>query len=322
MTQTVFSPLRAGVIGVGVFGGHHCGKYVDHPDTDLKAVFDPDVARAQVLADRYGAAVLTDLDAFLAGVDVVTIASPGVTHGALARRVLEAGKSALVEKPLALSALEARALVDLATDKGLVLACGHQERLVFEAMRLTGVGESPTYIYATRQGVFDRRGADVSITFDLMVHDIDLALMLIGQNEPADLTAQGRVVKTNKLDDVTMQAVFDNGARLELNATRVADKRRRIMRLEYESGAIEIDFIARTFQNFTGFNLNSDYHSTPEGRDPLGANVAAFIDAVLGRADAPAVTGRAGAAAVALAERVDAAVTRCDGGRQGRRDNP
>jgi len=308
MTQTVSSPLRAGVIGAGVFGGYHCSKYAEHPDTTLVAVFDLDGARAQALAAQYDAQAFGDLEAFLAKVDVVTIASPGVTHGDMAQRALEAGKSALVEKPLAMSAGQARALADLAEEKRLVLACGHQERLVFNAMGLTSVGETPKRIEATRQGAFNVRGTDVSVTFDLMVHDMDLALTLIGQTDPVSLSAQGRIEQSDKFDDVTMQAVFENGAELHLHATRIAQGRHRTMRVEYDSGVIEIDFIARTFENSTGFDLNPDYLDTPEGKDPLGANVAAFIDAVLGRASAPAVTGRAGAAAVALAERTDAVI--------------
>ena len=79
------------------------------------------------------------------------------------------------------------------------------------------------------------------------------------------------------------------------------------MVVEYEAGVIEIDFVARTFKNTTGFDLNPDYMDTPEGRDPLGANVARFVEAVLGRATGPAAPGEAGAAAVRFAERIDAA---------------
>lgn len=308
MTSSVSTPLRAGVIGAGVFGGYHSGKYADHADTDLVAIFDLDAERARALADKHGAEALTDLSAFLDRVDVVTIASPGFTHGEMARKVLEAGKPVLVEKPLALTAKEAADLAHLAEDKGLVLACGHQERLVFNAMGLTALDATPRKIKATRQGAFNVRGTDVSVTFDLMVHDLDLALTLIGQTEPESLTVKARKERSDFFDDVTMYATFENGAELELHATRIAEGRHRTMRVEYETGVIDIDFIARSFENTTGFDLNADYLETPEGKDPLGANVSAFLDAVLERVPAPAVTGQAGAAAVAMAELIDAAV--------------
>jgi hypothetical protein len=106
---------------------------------------------------------------------------------------------------------------------------------------------------------------------------------------------------------VSIEARFENGAALELKASRIADDRRRGMVVEYDSGVIEIDFVARTFKNTTGFDLNPDYMDTPEGRDPLGANVARFVDAVLGRVrTVPPRPGEAGAAAVRFAQRIDA----------------
>ena len=306
MTKTATSPLRAGVIGAGVFGGYHAGKYVEIPDTTLTAIFDPDAERAQALADKHGAEPYSDLDAFLLAVDVVTIASPGVTHAEMGAKALAAGKPVLIEKPLAVTGEEADRLVALAAEHDLVLACGHQERLVFDVMGLTAIKTPPKRITAWREGPWSGRSTDISVTFDLMVHDLDLALTLIGQAVAETLSVDGKTERSDSLDDVSIVARFENGAVLELKASRIADDRRRGMVVEYENGVIEIDFVARTFNNTTEFDLNPDYMDTPEGRDPLGANVARFVDAVLGRADGPAASGEAGAAAVRFAARIDA----------------
>jgi predicted dehydrogenase len=148
------------------------------------------------------------------------------------------------------------------------------------------------------------------VTFDLMVHDIDLALALIGEPQPVTLEAEGRTERGDSLDAVRMQARFAGGTELELSASRIADDRRRTMRVEYDAGTVEIDFVARRFENTTGYALNAAFLDTPEGRDPLGANVARFIDAALGRRPAPAVSGPDGAAAARLAEQVDQAAAR------------
>ena len=306
MSSTATSPLRAGVIGAGVFGGYHAGKYVENPDTTLTAIFDPDKERAQALADTHGVTAYSEVGLFLEAVDIVTIASPGVTHAQMGARVLEAGKPVLIEKPLAVTAQEADHLVRLASEQNLPLACGHQERLVFDVMGLTGIDTPPKRITAWREGPWSGRSTDISVTFDLMVHDLDLALTLITQPEARTLSVEGKSERSDSLDEVRMSARFANGAELELKASRIADERRRGMVVEYEDGVIEIDFVARTFKNTTGYDLNPDYADTPEGRDPLGANVARFVDAVLGRASAPAAPGEAGAAAVRFAERIDA----------------
>jgi hypothetical protein len=88
-------------------------------------------------------------------------------------------------------------------------------------------------------------------------------------------------------------------------ADRDAPARERTMRLVYPSGVVEIDFLARTFRNEAGFDLNADFDATPQGKDPLGASVAAFVAAVQGKAARPLVTGEEAAQALRLALQVE-----------------
>ena len=78
--------LRAGVIGAGVFGGHHARKCSTLEGVRLAAVLDPHAERAEALAGPLGAAVFDDLDAFLDEVEVVTVASPASSHAGVAVR--------------------------------------------------------------------------------------------------------------------------------------------------------------------------------------------------------------------------------------------
>src|SRR5579864_4993689 len=93
--------LRAGVVGAGVFGGHHARKYASLPGVKLAAVLDPHEERAEALAGPTGASVFDELDAFLDAVDLVTIASPASSHARLALAALARGRHVYVEKPLA-----------------------------------------------------------------------------------------------------------------------------------------------------------------------------------------------------------------------------
>ncbi|HRO03830.1 MAG TPA: gfo/Idh/MocA family oxidoreductase, partial [Terricaulis sp.] len=102
-----------------------------------------------------------------------------------------------------------------------------------------------------------------------------------------------------KLDFGGAQAVF--------TSSRIAQDRRRFMRAIYPSGEVKIDFLARTFENTTSFPLNAAFAETRIGADPLGANVAAFIDAVLGVAPRPIVTGEEALAVLELALDLDRA---------------
>lgn len=292
--------LKAGVAGAGVFGGFHAAKYAAQAGVRLAAVYDHHMAHAEALAARYGAAPFDDYEPFLAAVDAVTLATPAVTHADLGRRALAGGRHLYVEKPLATSDADAEALVALARRAGLTLACGHQERVVFEAMGLTAVAERPLRIEAVRRGLYAERCRDVSCVADVMIHDLDLALALAG--------GPGRAASaTGGYDEAVAEVDFGGGTVGRFEASRVADRRERTMRVVYPSGTVEIDFLAPSFADSTGHGLDPDFARSADGRDPLGASVGRFVAAVRGEGRV-AVTGEEGAAALALALAIERAL--------------
>jgi len=297
--------LKTGVIGAGVFGGHHARKYASHARVSLLGIYDPDQARAAALAGSLDdVRVYDSLEDLLSDVDAVTIASPARYHGAQAKAALAAECHVLVEKPLAVTSAEAEACVNLAEANKRVLQAGHQERFVFQAMGALSAPEAPTRITARRKGPFSERGADASVTFDLMVHDIDLACRL-AVGPATSVQGETKSEKTALPDYAKARIAFQGGLVAELEASRLADERDRVMRIEYPSGALTVDFIAKSFDNQTPFAFNPDFAKDPKAADSLGANVSAFIDSVLDGAPV-AVPGAQALEAVRIAERVDA----------------
>ena len=297
--------LRAGVIGAGVFGGHHARQYAALEGVELVGVFDPDGARARELAEGLGARAFKDAQALTDAVDILTVASPGATHKALAVAALEVSVHVYVEKPLATSLADAEAIVDLAAAKNLVLASGHQERVVSQAMGLLGLPERPILVEAIRRQPGPSRIVDVSCVLDLMIHDIDLALTL-NPSEVVGLSAGGRRAGGLLLEEARAELTLADGARLTFEASRIAEARERRTRIVFPSGEVEIDFITRAFRNTTPFALDPEFTSTPAGSNPLRASVAAFVAAVRGEAARPAVTGREAARALKWALAVEA----------------
>jgi predicted dehydrogenase len=115
------------ILGAGLMGQWHA-RYGTAEGARVVAVIDPDEARAETLArDLDGARVFRTLEGCLEATtaSVVHICSTG-DHGDLADRVLAAGRHAIVEKPVAKTAEEARRLVDHATKLRLVLCPVHQ----------------------------------------------------------------------------------------------------------------------------------------------------------------------------------------------------
>lgn len=304
------SNLNAGVMGAGVFGRYHATKYADNPKTELKAIYDVHLERAQEIASEFGAEGFNHIPSFLAAVDVVTVASPAGTHFENASRAIAAGKSVLVEKPLATDVREAKSLISAAARKNVVLAVGHQERLVFEAMGLYDIEEKPTRIVAVRQGPWSGRGADVSVTLDLLIHDADLVMSIFDEPEVGTVTARSKSTQTKFPDEISAEVRFKSGRTAKLSASRIAKEQLRWMTLTYRSGIVHIDFVKRTFENTTEYDLNAAFADTPQAKDPLAANVERFVDAVLKLNDGPAVTGPAGLRALALALKVDEVATK------------
>jgi predicted dehydrogenase len=296
--------LKAGVIGAGSFGGHHARKYASLDGVSLVGVLDPHPERAGTLATSLDAKAFASLEALLAEVDVVTIASPGVTHAQAAIAALSAGKSVYVEKPLATTLEDANAILAAAAQSGAVLACGHQERVVSRAMGLLDLPEKPLLLESVRRQPWSPRNTDVSCVLDLMVHDIDLILAM-SSAEPLTVEADAIITHGPLIDEATAEIALADGGSVKLNASRIADERARRMRIVLPSGEVEVDFVARTFVNTTLFPLNPDFADTPAGRDPLGVSVAAFIAAVRGEAPRPAVTGQEAARALDVALAVE-----------------
>jgi len=299
--------LRGGVIGAGVFGGYHANQYARLPGVTLSAVLDPHPQRAAAVAVPLGGRAFHELESFLEAVDVVTIASPATFHAAHALAALAAGKPVYIEKPIAVSVADAETVRAAAAAKGLVVACGHQERVAFRAMGLLDIPEQPLRLEALRHGPPSERSRDVSAVLDLMVHDIDLALS-ISAADPVTAEGEGRMSADGVWDVARSEVTFEDGFMALFDVSREAPERKRTMQVVYPSGEIEIDFIARTMRNSTPFALNADYAETPAGKDPLRASVEGFLQAVRGEAPRPVVTAEEAIRALDLALAVEEAL--------------
>lgn len=278
--------LRAGVIGAGVMGGHHARNLATLPELRLVAVADPAVERAGALAEELGAAAFARPLDLLGRVDLVVVASPARAHAELAHAFLDAGVHALVEKPLATSVQEGRALVELAAARGVVLQGGHLLRYHGAVRALRARQPAPRELVA-RRVVRGGRVADVGVVLDLMVHDLDLALLFFGE-EPAEVRARAAGADPEAHAEAELR--FPSGGRALLTASRLAARPERSLELAGPAGAERLDFADYPHEN------------------PLLAQLRHFVERVGG---APALhPPEEDLRALALALRVQAALAR------------
>jgi predicted dehydrogenase len=199
-------PVRAALVGYGLAGRAFHAPLIRHtPGMELHIVVSRDAARVQ--ADLAGVHVAASIDPVLSDptIDLVVIATPNDTHAPLAEAALAAGKHVLVDKPFALDATQARAVLAAAARAGRIATAFHNRRrdadfLVLRDLIDTGVlgtvSEMHSHFDRFRPQVpdrwRDRAGPGAGLWLDLGPHLADQALQLFGLPDAvqADIAAQ------------------------------------------------------------------------------------------------------------------------------------
>ena len=170
------------------------------------------------------------------------------------------------------------------------------------ATGLHRIKSKPLRIDAIRFSPYSPRGTDVSVTLDLMTHDIDLVLWLMG-TAPDSIKGASQRVRSDHSDASLAHFTFDQ-TRVRLEASRIEAASQRRMRLEYPEGRVDIDFNAKTLTHTTPFELNENFSEVVDAQDSLGAATNAFISAILNGTDVP-VSGEDGLAALRVAKAIE-----------------
>jgi predicted dehydrogenase len=237
------APVRVAVIGAGRMGQYHARHLARNARASLVGIVDATLHRAEQLARQARTSAFPHVDSILDRVEAAVIATPTPTHHAIATRLLEAGVSCLVEKPLTASPEEADALIALAQAKGKVLQVGHIERFnpaVTEAAKFI---RDPQFIEVNRLGPYDPRVADTGVVLDLMIHDLDIVQFLVGE-EVTRVEAFGAKVLSNHEDIAKVRLHFANGCIADLSASRVSLQRYRRIRVFQKDAYLSLDYAA------------------------------------------------------------------------------
>ncbi len=301
--------LRVAVIGVGYLGRFHALIYSRLPQVRLVGVVDADAARASAVAKEAGCAAFTDLAAIIDQVDAVSVVVPTTAHLAVAEPLLSRGIHLLLEKPIAATRGEGERIVALADQAGAILQIGHLERFNAGVMALAEHIDRPRFVETQRLGEFVERATDVDVVSDLMIHDLDIILSLMG-SELRSVSAVGTPVLTDQVDIANARLEFANGAVANAVASRVSDRRIRHIRVFQEHKYLSLDFIAQTID--IAYPRLVPGASRPEivreriqvePVKPLDREIEAFVACVC-EGHRPLVDGRVGLEALDLALRV------------------
>ena len=296
------------MIGVGHLGRHHARILSSLEGVTLTAVVDKLPERAAEIAASTGSSALTDCADLVDRVDAVTVAVPTELHRDIALPFLERGVSVLVEKPMARSLAEADDMIAAARASGATLAVGHTERYNPAVAAILPLVTSPRFIEVHRLGVFPERSLDIDVVFDLMIHDLDIILSLVG-SDVTSIEAVGVAVLTPKYDIANARLRFASGCIANITASRISKDRVRKLRFFQPDSYLSIDYAAQEVEGARlikrdGAKPSIQGGTIPVQRDePLKRELADFVNAVRERR-APLVDGLAGRRALELATRI------------------
>jgi predicted dehydrogenase len=238
------SRTRLAVIGVGHLGRIHARLAKNLAAAELVAVVDPLPQAREEVAQQLGVPAADDYRQLIGQIDAAIIATPTRQHHAVACDLLSHGIHAFVEKPVTTSIADADELIELAQQRNLVLQVGHVERFNPAFVAAQPHVENPKYLEAVRCGPFTGRSTDIGVVLDLMIHDLDLILALV----PSDVVAVdslGAAVFGPNEDWAQARIVFECGSVAHLRASRVSQVPQRSLEAWCPDRHVRIDFATR-----------------------------------------------------------------------------
>jgi UDP-N-acetylglucosamine 3-dehydrogenase len=299
--------LRIGVIGVGVMGSNHARVLSDIAGVELVGVVDPDRKQRDFVSNALNCNAVSDVDALLrCGVEAVTIAAPTHLHHDIALKCIAQGVHVLVEKPIASTVEEGRAIVAAARRAGVTLMVGHVERFnpAVESIKRAIKDQDILSIAITRVGPFPPRMSNVGVVIDLGVHDIDL-IRWFTESEIVEIQPQMSSAVAEREDIALLQFRTASGVLAHINTNWLTPFKARNIHIATRDKYLIADLLTLQVTECFGFQPDGSYsmrHLSVGYAEPLRAELVAFVDAIRG-GERPAVTGEEAVASLEIAIR-------------------
>ncbi len=299
--------LRVGVVGVGVMGSNHARVLSEMPGVKLVGIADPDRKRCDEVAERLGCAGFKDAEALLQhGVDAVTIAAPTHLHRDIAVDCAARGIHIMVEKPIAPTVEEARAIVAAARRSGVTLMVGHVERFnpAVQSIKRSIKDQDILSIAITRVGPFPPRMSNVGVVIDLAVHDIDL-IRWFTESEIVEIQPQTSSAVAEREDIALLQFRTASGVLAHINTNWLTPFKARTIHIATRDKYLIGDLLTLQVTECFGFQPDGSYsmrHLSVGYAEPLRSELHAFLTAIRG-GEVPVVTGDEAVASLEVAIR-------------------
>ncbi|WP_163834071.1 Gfo/Idh/MocA family protein [Spartinivicinus ruber] len=264
MAVQPLKPVRIGLLGLGKMGQNHLRILAMLRAVDLVFVFDTDQQRMDTLASQYQTACSTNLHSLLPQVDAVVIATPTITHAHYVKLCSQYVATMFVEKPLADNMINIDTIANLVNQKQLSIQVGFIERFSPAIVELENILKNSGQVINIdffRTNKLSERITDVDVISDLMIHDIDLALLLNGP--VTEIRANGLTEQNGNVGFASATLIHENGAFSRILASRLTEKKTRLIQATCVDRFIDCDLLRKEIvinrQSQIFHNDNSPY---------------------------------------------------------------
>ncbi len=284
----MMNKLKVGVVGTGVLGRFHSKLYSENNKVELVGIYDAVPAQAEKVAKEFSTAVFPTLKDLAQSCDALTVAVPATLHYSSVMELINMKKHVLVEKPIADDVDSAEKMVSAAQKAGIVFGVGHVERFNPAIVYLKNNCTNPLFMEIHRMAKYPparpgsfRRGTEVGVVLDLMIHDLDLVLSMVN-SEVLHFDAFGAPVLSDTEDIANVRITFQNGAVANLTASRVSPVPVRKFRVFQENSYTSMDLTSKNgvFFSKSPFGIGKKQIKVDD-RNALADEIDNFVDAVI-----------------------------------------
>jgi predicted dehydrogenase len=249
--------FKVGLIGLGYLGKIHLKCLKEINELELTGIFDIDKELCKSLADQYGTKAFASMEELIDACDIIDIVTPSQTHFEIAKACIRKSKHIFIEKPVTPTVEEAKALHHLAEEARVKVQVGHVERFNPAFISAKPFIKKPQFIEIHRLAQYNPRGTDVSVTLDLMIHDLDLLLSIVDSNIKK-ISASGVNIVSPTVDMVNARIEFDNGCVANVTSNRVSLKNMRKFRIFQENMLISVNLLEKVTELIHVKNATKD----------------------------------------------------------------
>jgi len=284
---------KVAVIGAGYFGQRHIKLLSQMPDVEITGIVDTDVDKAIEIAKQYGLKYHTDFKDLLKVADVFFVVTPTITHFEIAIELIKEGKDLFIEKPLTEKPAFAEKILDEAIKRNLIIQAGLIERYNPVVISLMEHIREPIFINAERVSPFLGRATDTDVTYDLMIHDIDLIWFMLKKGKKIkvnDLKVYKKSFVTERIDHAVVWFDFTNNdaeIKASVTASRISADFRRNLTIIQNQNVLQADLMNKSLKMIDRQGKSTELSVKNKDSQPLYEEIRDFLNSVKNRKLSP-----------------------------------